>query len=92
MIATRNFRPLLQTGYCVVSDYDERWIESVLQEAADAAGVRLPFRAEIARAVLLYLEKLCPLPSVPLFQWACLASMDTPIWLWSTVQEAWSKR
>ncbi len=66
MIATRNFRPLLQTGYCVVSDYDERWIESVLQEAADAAGVRLPFRAEIARAVLLYLEKLCPLPSVPL--------------------------
>ncbi|HIX19079.1 MAG TPA: hypothetical protein H9862_00580 [Candidatus Akkermansia intestinigallinarum] len=66
MIATRNFRPLLQTGYCVVSDYDESWIESVLQEAADAAGVRLPFRAEIARAVLLYLEQNCPLPSVPL--------------------------
>lgn len=66
MIAFKNSLPLLQTGYCVISDYGVEWIERVLQDAADAAGVRLPFRDEIARAVLLYLERECPLHAVPL--------------------------
>ncbi len=66
MIAFRNNRPLLQTGHCVISDYDQPWLEAVLAEAAEAAGVRLPFRADIARAVLLYLEESCPLHAVPL--------------------------
>ncbi len=66
MIAIRNNRPLLQTGYCVISDYDADWLESILAEAAEAAGVTLPFRADIARAVLLYLEDSCPLNAVPL--------------------------
>ncbi len=66
MIAFRNNRPVLQTGHCVISDYDEAWLEQVLAEAAEEAGVRLPFRAEIARAVLLYLEDSCPLNAVPL--------------------------
>ena len=66
MIAFKNKRPLLQTGHCVISDYDREWLESVLQQAADAAGVRLPFREEIARAILLYLEEKCPLHAVPL--------------------------
>ena len=66
MIAFKNKRPLLQTGHCVISDYDREWLEAVLQQAADAAGVRLPFREEIARAILLYLEEKCPLHAVPL--------------------------
>lgn len=66
MIAFKNSRPLLQTGHCVISDYGQEWLESVLQEAADAAGTTLPFRDEIARAVMLYLEKECPLHAVPL--------------------------
>lgn len=66
MIAFKNSLPLLQTGYCVISDYGVEWIERVLQNAADAAGVKLPFRDEIARAVLLYLERECPLHAVPL--------------------------
>ena len=66
MIAFKNKRPLLQTGHCVISDYGREWLEDVLQQAADAAGVSLPFRKEIAEAVLLYLEESCPLHSVPL--------------------------
>ncbi len=66
MIAFKNKRPLLQTGHCVISDYDREWLEGVLQQAADSAGVSLPFRAEIARAILLYLEEKCPLHTVPL--------------------------
>lgn len=66
MIAFKNKRPLLQTGHCVISDYDATWLEDVLQQAADAAGVSLPFRGEIARAILLYLEEQCPLHAVPL--------------------------
>ena len=58
MIAFKHNLPLLQTGYCVISDYGVEWIERVLQDAADRAGVKLPFRDEIARAVLLYLEKV----------------------------------
>ncbi len=66
MIAFRNNRPVLQTGHCVIGDYDLEWPMHVLAEAAEAAGVSLPFRAEIARAVLLYLEDSCPLHAVPL--------------------------
>ena len=66
MIAFKNKRPLLQTGHCVISDYDREWLESVLQQAADAAGTVLPFREEIAKAILLYLEQKCPLHAVPL--------------------------
>lgn len=65
MIAIKQ-KPLLQTGSCVIADYDEKWLEQVLQNAADEAGVKLPFRAEIARAAMLYLEEECPLRSVPL--------------------------
>lgn len=66
MIAFKNRLPLLQTGYCVISDYGVDWIARVLQNAADDAGVTLPFRDEIAKAVLLYLEQECPLNAVPL--------------------------
>ena len=66
MIAFKNKRPLLQTGHCVISDYDATWLEDVLQQAADSAGVKLPFREEIARAILIYLEEKCPLHAVPL--------------------------
>lgn len=66
MIAFKNRRPVLQTGHCIISDYSREWLEDVLQQAADAAGVSLPCRCEIARAVLLYLEEACPLHAVPL--------------------------
>lgn len=66
MISFKNNRPLLQNGYCVFSDYDLAWLVNVLQEAADAAGTRLPFKEEIAAGVLQYLELNCPLHAVPL--------------------------
>lgn len=66
MIAFKNNRPLLQTGHCVISDYGAEWMEGVLLEAAEAAGTTLPFSAEVARAVMLYLEHECPLHAVPL--------------------------
>lgn len=66
MIAFKNNKPVLQTGYCVISDYDVEWLANVLQEAADAAGTHLPMKEEIARGVLMYLETECPLHAVPL--------------------------
>lgn len=66
MISFKNNRPLLQNGYCVFSDYDLAWLVNVLQEAADSAGTRLPYKEEIAAGVLQYLETSCPLHAVPL--------------------------
>ena len=66
MIAFKNNRPFLQTGHCVISDYDVDWMEHVLQEAAQEAGTTLPCSREVAQAVMLYLEKECPLHAVPL--------------------------
>lgn len=66
MIAFKFNRPVLQTGYCVISDYDRQWLEAVLQEAADVAGTTLPCKADIAQAILQYLEESCPLHAVPL--------------------------
>ena len=66
MIAYKNNRPVLQTGHCVISDYDREWLAGVLQEAAEAAGTTLPMKDEIANGILLYLETHCPLHSVPL--------------------------
>lgn len=66
MIAFKFNRPVLQTGYCIISDYDRQWLEAVLQEAADAAGTTLPCKEEIAQGILQYLEESCPLHAVPL--------------------------
>lgn len=66
MIAAEYSRPLLQTGNCVVGDYDLQWIEHVLHEAAQECGVSLPYAHEVATGVLMYLEEACPLKSVPL--------------------------
>ncbi len=66
MIAIKTHRPLLQTGHCVISDYDWRWIEQMLQDAAHQAGTKLPCSAEIAQGIYLYLEQECPLRTMPL--------------------------
>ena len=66
MIAFKNNRPVLQTGHCVISDYDREWLCGLLQEAAEAAGTTLPLKDEIAAGILLYLETECPLRAVPL--------------------------
>lgn len=66
MIALKNHRPVLQSGHCVFSDYDRDWFDGILQEAADRAGVPLPFREEIVNAIMLYLETACPLNSLPI--------------------------
>ncbi len=66
MIAFKNNRPLLQTGHCVISDYDREWLSNILQEAAEQAGTTLPLKDEIAQGILLYLEQNCPLHAVPL--------------------------
>lgn len=58
--------PAIQNRSCIFADYDEEWIASLLQKAADRAGVSLPFKSEIARSVMLYLEKHYPLGSIPL--------------------------
>lgn len=66
MISFKNNRPLLQSGYCVFSDYDLAWLVNVLHEAAISAGTTLPYKEEIAAGVLQYLENNCPLHAVPL--------------------------
>lgn len=66
MIAASYTRPMLQTGQCIVADYDLQWLESVLQDAAREAGVTLPFRREVAAGMLMYLEERCPLKAMPL--------------------------
>lgn len=66
MIAAQYSRPMLQAGQCVVNDYDLQWIENLLQEAAQEAGVRLPFCREVAAGMLMYLEQRCQLKSMPL--------------------------
>lgn len=66
MIATQYSRPMLQAGHCIVSDYDLQWIESLLREAAQEAGVSLPYGREVAAGMLMYLEQRCPLKAMPL--------------------------
>lgn len=66
MIAAQYNRPMLQAGQCIAADYDPAWIESLLQEAADEAGVSLPYRRELACGIMMYLEQRCPLKVMPL--------------------------
>lgn len=63
---TQETLPVIQNRACIFTDYDESWIASLLQKAADKAGVPLPFKEEIARSVMLYLEKYYPLGTIPL--------------------------
>lgn len=58
--------PALQNRACVFSNYNAAWIADLLQEAADRAGVPLPFKKEIAQSVMLFLEEYYPLSSMPL--------------------------
>ena len=66
MIQSVSRRPLLQTGEYITSDYDCEWLEHVLREAAQIAGVYLPCEHEIAQGVLQYMEHYCPLRTLPL--------------------------
>lgn len=66
MIAFRNNLPVLQTGYCVISDYDRSWVQHILLDAAREAGTTLPCSGEIAEGILQYLEQSCPLHAIPL--------------------------
>ncbi len=66
MIALRNNRPLLQTGSCVIGDYDLDWLVGLLDDAAKQGGVALPFKREIAMGIMSYLEGGCPLRTLPL--------------------------
>lgn len=59
---------MLQTGYCVIADYDETWLEQVLEEAAQRAGTRVPFKKEMAQAIMLYLKTSVTRPSIPMEQ------------------------
>ncbi len=68
MISLQQHQPLLQTGYCVIADYDETWLEQVLEEAAQRAGTRVPFKREMAHAIMLYLKTSVTKPSIPLAQ------------------------
>lgn len=58
--------PVLQRGRYITSDYDLSWLERVLTEAAQEAGVNLPFAQEVAAGVLMYLDEYCPLRTLPL--------------------------
>lgn len=66
MRAVEYKKPLLQSGHCLISDYDRQWIENVLKEAAKEAGVRIPMVSEVASGILQYLERKCPLGILPL--------------------------
>lgn len=66
MKAVTHTKPYLQSGNCLVTGYDLSWLQAVLQEAAQEAGVKLPFVQEVAQGILLYLEEECPLYTMPL--------------------------
>ncbi len=66
MIQTTTKRPYLQTGECITCDYDCEWLEDVLHEAAQTAGVFLPYEHEVAQGILQYMEQYCPLKALPL--------------------------
>ena len=66
MISIKKILPLLQTGSCVFADYDEAWIELVLEEAAEAAGIKLSYGADIAKAVIAALQDKNELQAMPL--------------------------
>lgn len=68
MITLQQQQPMLQTGYCVIADYNEAWLEQVLEEAAQRAGVRVPFKRDMAQAIMLYLKTSVTRPSIPLEQ------------------------
>lgn len=59
-------KPLLQAGAYIVADYDLPWLEAVLREAAAEAGAPLPCAREVAEGILLYLQEVCPLHTLPL--------------------------
>lgn len=58
-------KPLLQSGRCIVADYDTAWLERVLKESAREAGTWLPCAHEVAEGILFYLEERCPLRTLP---------------------------
>lgn len=66
MIFSKPQLPALQNRFCVFSDYNAAWIAGLLQDAADRAGIPLPFKEEITQSVMLYLEEYYPLSSMPL--------------------------
>ena len=66
MNTLQNRHPILQRGRYVTFDYDLEWIERVLTEAAQEAGMNLPFGREVAEGILMYLDKYCPLRTLPL--------------------------
>ncbi len=68
MIALQQQQPLLQTGYCVIGDYDEAWLEQILDEASERAGMRVPYKKDMAQAIMLYLKTSVASPSIPLEQ------------------------
>ena len=59
-------QPLLQSGQCIVADYDLPWLEGVLRGAAAEAGAPLPCAREVAQGILTYLQEECPLHTLPL--------------------------
>ncbi len=58
--------PYLQHGECITADYDCEWLERVLHQAADQAGIFIPYEHEVAQGVLSYMDYYCPLRTVPL--------------------------
>ncbi len=66
MIALKHNRPLLQSRACVFSDYDVEWIESVLLDAQNRAGVYLACLRELASGIIMYIEQSCELRVLPL--------------------------
>lgn len=66
MFSHKRQLPVLQSRSCVFSDYNAAWIADTLQDAADCAGIPLPFKDEITRSVMLYLEEYYPLSAMPL--------------------------
>ena len=66
MNATVTRRPYLQHGDCVTADYDCEWLEYVLHQAAERAGIFIPSEREVAQGLLRYMDRYCPLRTVPL--------------------------
>lgn len=66
MIPVAYSKPLLQSGPCLVADYDQAWLEDLLREAARKAHSPMPCISEVAEGIIIYLREECPLRSLPL--------------------------
>lgn len=68
MFYLKSQAPQLQTAYCLIDEYDEAWVETLLRDAAQKAGITLPYAGDMAQSIMYYLREEVDLKTIPLEQ------------------------